>query len=852
MFKEISKVIYHILKNYEDKDNNSFIYILDELGSNLIRLVIDLGSMYNNPYIALDEPNNELLNFANSKCDSNLYIFDDLLDDEMPYTNDYPRKIDIFDNDWEDYSYGDVIHTIYKDYNNIEELNFGFYGEISNTVYFNRDNNTNVKIIIEESKNNIGKFNFCIVYKDESNYIATSIIDQKENRKEQIFGMLKDIIYNIVLALKTFEFTILDIRKSFNDYKFVCNDDYFYKILSEYLDENNKKYKWVLDKNIADSNYKKLVQDLKSSVVNYVIKENEEDNIEIPSNNNFQLEKSVDNIISSLEEIQCFCGNKTTTLMVPQKIKNCFKTIVSYQYEIGKYYKINIGCTDILDKDRNVSMHFPVIMLLDENYNIIEENKINDNNVAKCYSEIINWLQEELENFGIPISMLMNGIISDNNSISDIINNSNKCNVIVLDKNTASNFSEISNLIDDIMNNINSNVNNKILNKNIKNKTISENKNNKVYVKFQNPLQYEEYIKEQLLQYLKCIKVQFCLNKEDLKLTSMLYKEFADMSAVEYYDYNNIFSDFIYNELFKYDSLLININYKDILLDSMCTLYDGNIVRLGRIFDKINCSMPKIKNWYKNGTMYDTSSKLNLNICSCIGCINIDLTGLYNYIFSKDNKQIFLDATRISDDRFTNRNIFEISSYIWSVISNVFYEEYIKDNNYRGENQLRENKYLEYSDGYSVGQLMDIFDELIKDGYLKKNDIYLILDMMNTIINDDTDKIIDINHTSDEDKESRYQTEIKLPDGYRFYTNSVEKYYFRLKPEIKTLKHDFDSNNNYFNEFSLKVLRSDYNKLSDFYRNLILIQNIKDNKKFEEDLLKVLKYCKYNLDNNKY
>ena len=852
MFKEISKVIYHILKNYEDKDNNSFIYILDELGSNLIRLVIDLGSMYNNPYIALDEPNNELLNFANSKCDSNLYIFDDLLDDEMPYTNDYPRKIDIFDNDWEDYSYGDVIHTIYKDYNNIEELNFGFYGEISNTVYFNRDNNTNVKIIIEESKNNIGKFNFCIVYKDESNYIATSIIDQKENRKEQIFGMLKDIIYNIVLALKTFEFTILDIRKSFNDYKFVCNDDYFYKILSEYLDENNKKYKWVLDKNIADSNYKKLVQDLKSSVINYVIKENEEDNIEIPSNNNFQLEKSVDNIISSLEEIQCFCGNKTTTLMVPQKIKNCFKTIVSYQYEIGKYYKINIGCTDILDKDRNVSMHFPVIMLLDENYNIIEENKINDNNVAKCYSEIINWLQEELENFGIPISMLMNGIISDNNSISDIINNSNKCNVIVLDKNTASNFSEISNLIDDIMNNINSNVNNKILNKNIKNKTISENKNNKVYVKFQNPLQYEEYIKEQLLQYLKCIKVQFCLNKEDLKLTSMLYKEFADMSAVEYYDYNNIFSDFIYNELFKYDSLLININYKDILLDSMCTLYDGNTVRLGRIFDKINCSMPKIKNWYKNGTMYDTSSKLNLNICSCIGCINIDLTGLYNYIFSKDNKQIFLDATRISDDRFTNRNIFEISSYIWSVISNVFYEEYIKDNNYRGENQLRENKYLEYSDEYSVGQLIDIFDELIKDGYLKKNDIYLILDMMNTIINDDTDKIIDINHTSDEDKESRYQTEIKLPDGYRFYTNSVEKYYFRLKPEIKTLKHDFDSNNNYFNEFSLKVLRSDYNKLSDFYRNLILIQNIKDNKKFEEDLLKVLKYCKYNLDNNKY
>lgn len=852
MFKEISKVIYHILKNYEDKDNNSFIYILDELGSNLIRLVIDLGSMYNNPYIALDEPNNELLNFANSKCDSNLYIFDDLLDDEMPYINDYPRKIDIFDNNWEDYSYGDVIHTVYKDYNNIEELNFGFYGEISNTVYFNRDNNTNVKIIIEESKNNIGKFNFCIVYKDESNYIATSIIDQKENRKEQIFGMLKDIISNIVLALKTFEFTILDIRKNFNDYKFVCNDNYFYEILSEYLDENNKKYKWILDKNIADSKYKKLVQDLKSSVVNYVIKENEEDNIEIPSNNNFQLEKSVDNIISSLEEIQCFCGNKTTTLMVPQKIKNCFKTIISYQYETGKYYKINIGCTDVLDKDRNVSMHFPVIMLLDENYNIIKENKINDNNVAKCYSEIINWLQEELENFGIPVSMLVNGIISANDSISDIINNSNKCNVIVLDKNTASNFSEINNLIDDIMNNINSNVNNKILNKNIKNKTISENKNNKVYVKFQNPLQYEEYIKEQLLQYLKCIKVQFCLNKEDLKLTSMLYKEFADMSAVEYYDYNNIFSDFIYNELFKYDSLLININYKDILLDSMCTLYDGNTVRLGRIFDKINCSMPKVKNWYKNGTMYDTSSKLNLNICSCIGCINIDLTGLYNYIFGKDNKQIFLDATRISDDRFVNRNIFEISSYIWSVISNVFYEEYIKDTNYRGENQLRENKYLEYSDEYSVGQLMDFFDELIKDGYLNKNDIHLILDMMNTIINDNTDKIIDINHTSDEDKESRYQTEIKLPDGYRFYTDSVEKYYFRLKPEIKTLKHDFDSNNNYFNEFSLKVLRSNYNKLSDFYRNLILIQNIKDNKKFEEDLLNVLKYCKYNLDNNKY
>ena len=872
LFPELVKCFADILKNQENNEENSLISVLHDIGYYTILSSIKLYSMYNNPYVGEDEENDYITDFTLGECKDNLFIFNynDRLINNINHDDFKNIMIDIIDHEWEDYNYNDIKHFSEVETNEdiwIKDLNCLLYAIITKTKYFNIDNSTEMQIILEELKKIPNELRLLIGYKTNLYHVATIKLKKIKNRRKQIFSIIEELISNIILALKTFELTILEIRKTDENYKFNYNDEYFYQVLQTYIDESSKQYNWVMDvnKSIHTSNYKKLVKDLLSNdysitndlaIINdkYIGKE--------------RFDECIDDIVRNFEQIECVYNNEKFNLKMPINIRNNIKSIISYQYEDNKYYIMNIGATEIFNKIDEKVIKFPMILLMDQDNNIINQEDIKDYNIANCYNELISWLTEELEKAGIPDEIINIGSDSfiestlqnlDNLEKKEIAEKLNiKGNVILLDGN--------SNSIGDVLNNISSLIDQMyspdISNLSFDTSTIFDNKqitNNKYsdkfklnnvsvsnIIPFEDPIQYGEYIRNKLLPYLRSIKIQFCMNSKDLKGISDCFKEFSNMNELEYYDENNIFSSIEYNQLFQNSSFIVNINYKDILLDSLYVWYSESDDEffIGRIFDKINYSIPKVKEWFKQGCKFNISGGLNLNLCSYTGIANIDLTGLSDYVFDrKISKHNLIKTITILDNsnkRFKDRKIFEISSYIWSVISNIFAEEYIRDINYRGEDQERiELKYLKYSDNYTISQMIDDFDELIKENYLDYSNILNLIIMTKIGLNKDD------NATKDIDNFNGNILSIKFPDGntFGYDPSSSVKIYYRIKPKEKILNRKFYANNKYINEFNIK--NNTYEKTN----HLILIKNIKDSHQFMEDLLSVLKYFKYTLEN---
>ena len=131
MFDAIIKTLIPILKDQKynkKKEKNSLILRLDDIGSNIIKGSIDLYSNYYNPYTGNDELKESIQNIV----DNNLYIFNDILDDEIDL-DIIERGTDFFDNNWEDYTYDDIVHFCYrKDQKEINDLNAGFIIVLAN------------------------------------------------------------------------------------------------------------------------------------------------------------------------------------------------------------------------------------------------------------------------------------------------------------------------------------------------------------------------------------------------------------------------------------------------------------------------------------------------------------------------------------------------------------------------------------------------------------------------------------------------------------------------------------------------------------------------------------------------
>ena len=643
-------------------------------------------------------------------------------------------------------------------------------------------------------------------------------------------------------------------------------------------------------RSLNNSKYMNKIEDLESYFRNNdswipIINEKIIDENDYMKNINQWLES----IVSTIESITCSYENKTTTLIVPPDIKSSIKSIITYKYSGNKHYSFNISSTELFDKDSKFIIHFPMITLLDQENNIINEDSIKDKNIQKCYINIIDWLKSELTNFGIPIDIILDEI--KNNSIEYIekINKDNiidklkmnNANVIVLDKKSSEDIGlndliqSISNAISEVSSNIdisdltldNSEIKEKdLLNKNSIIKKDLNNRRNEVILKnveFENSIQYSEYIEEKLNPYIDSTIIQFCMNYDHMKEISKLFQNFGDMSETEYYNKDNIYNDISFNDFFQGDSFIININYKDILLDSMLVWYSqDDKFYIGRIFDKINYSIPRTKDWYRSCCKYNIQNGLNLNFCSYTGIANIDLTGLCKYVFDdKFNRHVFIDSVKISPGkRCKDHRVFEISSYIWSTISAIFMKKYIIEKRYTGEEQYDEIEYIKSYRSYKMGDVLDGLCDIIKNKYIDKVTISSSKYMIESYINN----ISIFKENSDiDDLDNNSFINITIPNGDKLYcydalcSNDVSTAdYYIIKSRKKELNKIYDSKEN-SNKFSIiadkyiendKILR--LNPQSDFIRyNILLIQNIQNINNFLKEILKVFAYLEYDFDN---
>lgn len=909
----LCKAFNYILKysKYDKKiEKNSLILRLDELANSLVCGLMDLYSKYNNPYTGRDE-NIEI--YTDELINNNLYIFDDIARDEDSTENQsLERMIDFFDNNWEDYTYEDATPHFYYKKSNMNDINAGFFINIGKSLFYDYSKGTNVTFIIEESKDNIGTMTARLIHKNKIIYLFSIVLDDSKYRRTQIIYLIKSIIKEIIFTLKAYELTILEIRKEINDYIFNCDDDNFYSRLIKYLftdeelKETNEKsrFNWVDDenKNIINSKYINLVQDLQSYFYNVnpeifrKITKSNENTFNTLSNN---IDQWLDSVVNSIESISCTYNNKTTTLVVPQDIKNSIKTIMSYKYDDSNHYNFNIGSTELFNENNESVMHFPVVVLLDKENNIVDKENIKDDNILKCYEKITEWLKSELNSFGIPIDAITAGINNTKTIFSQELTNINKnnirnngkANVIVVDRSASVDDVDIDNLVEAITNAINMNSDDNIEDLSFDSQTTSDfnNKENSItikpksnsgivknnkkeirnkvnnFVEFDNPIQYSEYIEEKLLPYIKSIYIQFYMHPGHLKQISKLFKEYADMSEAEYYNRKNIFNDISFNDLFQGDSFIININYRNILLDSMLIYYgeeNEDKFYIGRIFDKINYSVPRTKEWFRQCSKYNTNNGLNLSLCSYAGIANIDLTGLAKYVFDdKFNRELFANAVDItSDKRCNDSRIFEISSYIWSIMSTIFMKKYIKDNRYNGEEQYEEFEYVKSIRDYNMSNLITAYEDFILGNYLDKNSLILSKYMIESYLNDNN--IFEEPDPDIIDELDDSFVHIALPDGVRLYCyeyrthpdNTIDyesknnKFYI-VKPRIKSLNRDFNIKFNTTDKFEFWATKW-YDEKEGDYKDLklLLIQNIKDHNKFNEDILKVLKYIEFSYD----
>lgn len=908
-YSAFAKAFNHVLKNSnynKDIEKNSLILRLDDLANNLVCGLMDLYSKYNNPYIEREE---DIEIYTDELINGNLYIFDDIVRDEVSTENQpSERMIDFFDNNWEDYVYEDANPHFYYKKSNLYGINAGFFIGIGKSIFYDFQKGTNIGFIMEEPNDNKGNIDIRLAYKSRIIDVLSISLDNndKEDRRTQILTILKFIINIIIHTLKAYELTILEIRKENHDYTFNCDDTNFYNRLEKYVSNNleNSRIDWINDenKNIINSKYIHLVQGLQS----YFYNTNPEIFREISKSNNDifttlvnNIDQWLDSVVNSIESISCTYNNKTTTLVVPQDIKNSIRTIMSYKYDDNNHYNFNIGSTELFNENDEFVMHFPVVVLLDKENNVVDKENIKDDNILKCYDKITEWLKSELNSFGIPIDAITAGIDNmkavSSQALANInknnIRNNGRANVIVVDRSVSADDVDIDNLVEAITNAINMNSDDNIEDLSFDSQTTSDSNNkensinitprsnngivknnkkeirNKVnnFVEFNNPIQYSEYIEEKLLPYIKSIYIQFYMHPGHLKQISKLFKEYADMSEAEYYNRKNIFNDISFNDFFQGDSFIVNINYRNILLDSMLVYYgEENEDRfyIGRIFDKINYSVPRTKEWFRQCSKYNANNGLNLSLCSYAGIANIDLTGLAKYVFDdKFNRELFANAVDItSDKRCNDSRVFEISSYIWSIMSTIFMKKYIKDSKYNGEEQYEEFEYVKSIRDYNMSNLITAYEDFILGNYLDKNPLILSKYMIESYLNDNN--IFEEPDPDIIDELDDSFVHVALPDGVRLYCyeyrthpdntidyESKDNKFYIVKPRIKSLNRDFNVKFNTTDKFEFWATKW-YDEKEGDYKDLklLLIQNIKDHNKFNEDILKVLKYIEFSYD----
>ena len=817
----------------------------------------------------------------NDFCSKNLSLFyhKDILISDF-------QIVDIYNKNKPTKYYDDFIsvygnHYVYFDKRITDQLKFGANIKLSNVL---ASKNIFLQSNINEYVYEPFSVYFNIFSKDTAFIINKYDI---KNHKNYTTEVLKTAIVNIVDALKVFEYALIYMcyKNIYSKEELILNklDEEFIEFIKTNFDRIKKYFKEdpslnfsvvsAAAFNISDINDTELFNNNIDSIVNFIkemnngIFEEIDDNSIISHDNNTtcnemtfsNIDDIIEMVVNQIEGCVCKYGNTKTQLFVPENIKNYIRTVISYQYEPEKYYTIGVATVNFYNKDNNDSVVFPIIVLKDADGEIIGPDKINNEMISNTFSLIEEWLIQELLSFGIPLEIIMGGVdtstttYSIENSINSIDQNniedkdkidlSRPSSVILIDrKNTDELLSGLlgipsQNDIEDLFS----------FNKKTDYSTDQSSLEKNNSIEFSNSLNYSIRIEEELSKYIESLKVNYILNRYDFKTFYNVFKSYSDMSIYDYFRDENNYLDFIYSEIYQGDSLIVNINYKDILLDSLLFWCNNNEFYYGRIYDKINDSSEFIKNSFRNTTKYNRSySGLNLNIFSRIGTINVDLNGLCKYVFdNKFNSIIFTNFANNKNDRSKNNKIFEIIKYIWSTMANIFMKEYIKDISYIGPNQYKEFGYLSIINEHSISKEIDELENIVKENKIHKEDIDTIIKIIEAKIKDDK-SIKDIDYNDIKDIIELFPIFIKFPDNTKMYFRENNMY--RLKPRMKSLYDSFDSHSNHSGEFNIQLFNYSKNPKPTFIDNtkLLLIQNIDNNfSNFDNDILKVFKYLKY-------
>ena len=211
MFDAIIKTLIPILKNQKynkKKEKNSLILRLYDIGSNIIKGLIDLYSNYYNPYTG----NDELEIFIQDIIDKNLFIFNDILNNVIDL-DIIERGTDFFDNNWEDYTYDDIVHFCYKkDQKTIKDLNAGFIIVLANSAYFGFKKENELQLILEEEKNKVGFKDYKFLTEDS---FIKGFYDSFKDESLSYLVSVKKIDASVAKLYLSFLYILVSFQQSF-------------------------------------------------------------------------------------------------------------------------------------------------------------------------------------------------------------------------------------------------------------------------------------------------------------------------------------------------------------------------------------------------------------------------------------------------------------------------------------------------------------------------------------------------------------------------------------------------------------------------------------------------------------
>lgn len=496
---------------------------------------------------------------------------------------------------------------------------------------------------------------------------------------------------------------------------------------------------------------------------------------------------------------------------------NLFKELPNFD----DLYMLNaILLVDADESNTNILYNtFPLLMIYDyeSEYSIISSyNMIADNEIREPFEKVQNYLIQ---------TYIRNGL--DLNFVDSYEKKFNDLGIMDEVKEAINNDEYIDEEEDEFEENNKTDL--RQVKKNIKdNKT--KNKIDYEYDDSFSIIKFGELIEDKLDEFFKEIETQLQLDISDYKNIHKALYDLSTCTIREYYSSDNVI-DFDYiGEAISSDSFIITISSNKIIIDSIIVFFDDDsdkyiALRIGDRFGQY-CPPDDREKFFKYYRI--TESNINLNVTYKGGSFNLALDQLCDYL--KMSKS-FNNTTKIRHD---------ISTYVLSVISNIFIRKYIYEskglsNEYNNPNH---NKYMDRFDTYNTSKIISCFENYVDNHLIDINDIDNMLNVFNFVK--------DYNNKSNCIELENESSKIKMhlfDNTYSFIRNSKQIICKDSEPYLFNPKCYFSLENTTANKFI------DNNKS---YNYLLSIDSLGDKsiQDFNKEMVNILKYTKMCIEDN--